>query len=168
MRFLALCTMILMAFFAFGCEEPHDYLYTCCDKFASEHDTYQLGVKLGLATVDPSTIEKISGSIDSIHDPYAMNYLCRIAPMMQDINNSYSAGNDNAYNASCTSAIAKYPDLRNQLGEAYTQCCYVVKPKFSSCNGDTDISKCLEQEQEYVSCYKHYLSTQGECVYQFN
>ena len=175
MRFLALCTMILMALIAFGCEDPHDYLYTCCDAFASEHDTYQLAFKLGLATVEPLTIEKLSDTSDSIHDPYAMNYLCRIAPMMQNINNSYKSGNDNAYNASCTSAIAKYPDLRNQLDEAYTQCCFVVKPKYDStmhCPNEADSGKCVEEyynaELEYVSCYKHYLSTQGECEYQFN
>ena len=168
-----------MALSTFGCDDSETYhppyQPTCCDKFAIDHDANQLAFKLGLATVESLTIEKLSGDSDVHSGIAALNYLCRIAPMMQNLNNSYKSNNDNSYQESCSLAIAKYPDLRNQLDEAYTQCCYVVKPKYDStmhCSDEADSGKCVEEyynaELKYVSCYKHYVSTQGECEYQLD
>ena len=158
-----------MALFAIGCHET--YLNTCCSSFAAESDTYNLTGNYDLVYIQPIIISKLSGTDEPRayeHTPNADEYLCSIAPMMQGLNNSYDRFDDKAEDESCSVASSKYPDLRNQIKEAYEICCFVVRPTEACFNNQEDWEKCQEQQLEYLACFRDYLTTQGECPYQID
>ena len=91
---------------------------------------------------------------------------CKVHLIRKGLNATYKYNNDDDYADKCSAATTEYSVIKNQLEMAYSQCCFVVKPNAfgSDCKGDV----CKQLEIDYLTCFKNYLTSNGECDYQID